>query len=122
MQDIASEWARKEDPEESQFGSHLKKQVEYWPLYKTINRLWVLYEVALKDLDAGRKGYDLRKRLEVLFDDVREAGSMIKLTSPYIKPADPDVILSAMDLNPERVELIRGYYGRYLPKQVASAS
>jgi hypothetical protein len=122
LQDIASEWERKADPEESQFGSYLKKQVEHRPLYKTINRLWVLYEVALKDRDAGRQGFDLRKRLEVLFDDVREAGSMIKLTSPYIKPGDPDVILSAMDRNPERVELIRDYYGRYLPKQVASRS
>ena len=120
LQDIASEWEQKADPEESQFGSQLKMQVEHWPLYKTINRLWVLYEVALKKQAAGQKGHDLRKRLEVVFDDVREAGSMIKLTSPYIKPAAPEVILSAMDRNPERVELIRGYYGRYLPKQVAS--
>ena len=67
-------------------------------------------------------GFDLRKRLEVVFDDVREAGTMIKLTSPYINPDDSNVILAAMARNPEREALIRAFYHRFLPNRLAHRS
>ncbi len=122
LRELASEWARKPAEADRKFAAYLNNQIKHWPLYTIINTLWVLNEMALKNRTAGQRGFDLRMRLETLFDDVREAATLIKLTSPYIKPNDPNMVLSAMDRNPEREELIRGYYGRFLPKQVASRS
>ncbi len=122
LHDIAADLEQKKDPAEKKFAVRLKQQIEHWPLYDVINRLWILYEMGLKQRSAGQMGFDLRKRLEVVFDDVREAGTMIKLTSPYINPDDSNVILAAMARNPEREALIRAFYHRFLPNRLAHRS
>jgi hypothetical protein len=120
LKDLASEWQRRPAEEDRRFGANLNNQVKHWPLYTLINTLWILNEMALKERAAGQRGFDLRKRLEAIFDDVREAADLIKITCPYINPDRPSDIETAMTRNPERVALVRAFYGRFLPTQVAS--
>ena len=122
LRDLASEWKKRPTEDDRSFGAYLSNQLKHWPLYTIINTLWILNEMALKKQAAGKRGLDLRKRLEVVFDDVREAASLIKLTCPYINPDNPNGIEIAMMQNPEREDLIRAFYGRFLPTQVASRS
>ncbi len=119
LRDLASEWERRPAEADRKFGANLNNQIKHWPLYTIINTLWVLNEMALKNRTAGQRGFDLRTRLEALFDDVREAAALIKLTCPYINPDNPNVIETAMIRNPEREDLVRAFYGRFLPTQIA---
>jgi hypothetical protein len=120
LRDLASEWKRRPADEDRRFGAYLNDQVNHWPLFATINTLWILNEMALANRTPGQPGFDLGKRLEVVFDDVREAAALIKLTCPYINPDDPNVIETALARNPGREQLIRAFYGRFLPTQVGS--
>lgn len=116
LQDIASRWQRKSNTRAQQFGRKLEMQVISMPLYDVINSLWVMYETKLKKRDKGQKGYGLKILLEPLFDEVRAAVDLIKLTSPYIDPSRPDIIKYMMQKNPQHRDLIMAYYGRFLKK------
>ena len=116
LQGIASRLKTKSSVEARILGEGIGRKLTANPLYEIINGLWILYETELKERTINDRGYGFKIRLESFFDDVREAGSLIKLTSPYIDPKNPQTILYMIQQNPQHEPLIRAYYDRFLPR------
>lgn len=74
----------------------------------SINCLWKQYE------KIKYEGGPLEKELEIIRITVREAGKLIKLTSPYIDHTNSNIIRHVISRNPRHKDLILKYYDRFL--------
>ncbi len=78
------------------------------PSMGSINCLWKQYE------KIKYEGGPLEKELEIIRITVREAGKLIKLTSPYIDHTNSNIIRHVISRNPRHKDLILKYYDRFL--------
>ena len=63
----------------------------------------------------------LIKKLGDVYAKIREAGRLIKVTSPYIDHMNPQTILAVAEANPEHVRKLifaEKFYGQFMPLEM----
>ena len=86
-------------------------------LAEALRRAWI------RQQQYRQPGSVLAREIEKVFEHVRNAGKLLRLTSSYIDHTNPQTILRVAEVNPEPLRsliLDPRFYGRFLPRRGAT--